>query len=50
MTMLLQGNHKPRINKILRKVIMKRSQLKNKANKMKNTKGILKYTVIMWLN
>ena len=43
MTMLLQGNHKPRINKILRKVIMKRSQLKNKANKMKNPKGILKY-------
>ena len=32
-----QGNQKPHINKILRKAIMKRSQLKNKANKTRNT-------------
>ena len=30
-----RGNHKPHINKELRKVIMKRSRLKNKANKAK---------------
>ena len=32
------GNHKPHISKTLRKAIMKRSQLKNKANKMKDPK------------
>ena len=29
------GNHKPHINKTLRNAIMKRSTLKNKANKTK---------------
>ena len=29
---IFRGNHKPHINKTLRKAIMKRSQLKNKAN------------------
>ena len=32
----LHGNQKPRINKTLRHEIMKRSKLKNKANKIKN--------------
>ena len=36
-----RGNQKPHINKILRKAIMKRSQLKNKANKTRNTTDIL---------
>ena len=31
----VRGNHKPHINKELRKAIMKRSRLKNKANKSK---------------
>ena len=31
----VRGNHKPQINKELRKAIMKRSRLKNKANKTK---------------
>ena len=31
----VRGNHKPHINKELRKDIMKRSRLKNKANKTK---------------
>lgn len=30
---ILRGNHKPHVNKDLRKAIMKRSQLKNKANR-----------------
>ena len=42
-TKLLRGNHKSHIIKTLRKVIMKRSQLKNKANKTNDPKGILKY-------
>ena len=39
----IRGNRKPHINKTLRKAIMKRSQLKNKANKTKDLKDILKY-------
>ena len=35
-------NHKPHINKTLKKAIMKRSQLKNKANKTKDSKDFLK--------
>ena len=31
----LRGNNKPHVNKMLRKAIMKRSKLKNKANKIK---------------
>ena len=31
-TKMFRGNHKPHINKILRKAITKCSQLKNKAN------------------
>ena len=42
-TKIFRGNHNPHINKTLRKAIMKRSQLKNKANKMKDPKDILKY-------
>ena len=40
---IVQGNHKPQINKTLRRAIMKRFKLKNKANKMKDPKDILKY-------
>ena len=42
-TKVFRGNHKPYINKTLRKAIMKRSQLKNKANKTKYPKDISKY-------
>ena len=42
-TNIFVGNQKPHINKTLRKAIMKRSQLKNKANKTKDSKDILKY-------
>ena len=42
-TKIFRGNQKPYINKTLRKAIMKRSQLKNKANKTKDPKDILKY-------
>ena len=37
------GNHKPHINKTLRNTIMKRSKLKNKANKTKSVDGLIKY-------
>ena len=37
------GNQKPDINKTLRKAIMKRSHLKNKANKTWNAVDILNY-------
>ena len=37
---MVRGNHKPHINKELRKAIMKRSRLKNKANKTKKPIGI----------
>ena len=40
---IFRGNHKSHVNKTLRKTIMKRSQHKNKANKMKDLKDILKY-------
>ena len=36
----VRGNHKPYINKELRKAIMKRSRLKNKANKTKKPTDI----------
>ena len=42
-TKIFRGNHKPHINKTLRKAIMKRSQLENKANKTKDPKDILNY-------
>ena len=35
-TKIFRGNHKPHINKTLRKAIMKCSQPKNKANKTKD--------------
>ena len=38
-----RGNQKPHINKTLRKAIMKRSQLKNKANKTRNAKDVSNY-------
>ena len=37
---IFRGSHKPHINKTLRKAVVKRSQLKNKA---KDSKDILKY-------
>ena len=37
------GNQKPDLNKTLRKAIMKRSHLKNKANKTWNAVDILNY-------
>ena len=42
-TKIFRGNHKPHINKTLRKAIMKRSQLKNKAHKTQDPKDILNY-------
>ena len=42
-TKIFPGNHKPHINKTQRKAIMKRSQLKNKANKMTDPTDILKF-------
>ena len=36
-------NHKPHIINSLRKTLTKRSQLKNKTNKTKDPKDILKY-------
>ena len=38
-----RGNQNTHINKTLRKAIMKRSQLKNKANKTRNATDILNY-------
>ena len=34
-TKVLRGNHKPHVDKNLRKATMKRSKLKNKANRTK---------------
>ena len=42
-TKIFRGNHKRHINKTPTKAITKRSQLKNKANKMKDSKDILKH-------
>ena len=42
-TKTFRGNHKRHINKTPTKAITKRSQLKNKANKTKDSKDILKY-------
>ena len=42
-TKLFRGNHKPYINKTLYNDIMKRFQLKNKANKTKHLKDTLKF-------
>ena len=41
----VRGNHKPHINKELRKAIMKRSRLKNKANKTKKLIDISNFVV-----
>ena len=38
-----RGNQKPRINKTLRKAIMKRSKLRNKANKTRNATDVSNY-------
>ena len=40
---ILRGNHKPHYNKNLRKAIMKRSRLKNKANRSKDPVDIANY-------
>ena len=40
---MFRGNHKPHIINSLRKALTKHSQLKNKANKTKDHKDILKY-------
>ena len=42
----VRGNHKPHINKELRKVIMKRSRLKNKANKSKKPIDISNFMLL----
>ena len=42
-TKIFQGSHRPHVNKILRKAIMKRSQLKNELNKTNDPKDILKF-------
>ena len=40
---VLRGNHKPHLNKKLRKAIMERSRLKNKTNKLKQPTDIASY-------
>ena len=40
---ILRGNHKPHYNNNLRKAIMKRSRLKNKANRSKDPVDIANY-------
>ena len=40
---IFRGNQKPYINKILINAFMKRSQLKNKANKTKSLEDLIKY-------
>ena len=40
---IFRGNQKPHINKILRNAVMKRSQLKNEANKTKSIDDLIKY-------
>ena len=40
---IFRGNQKPHIKKTLRKAIMKRSQLKNKANKTRNATDVSNY-------
>ena len=42
-TKFLRGNQKPHVDKNLRKAIMKRSQLKNKAYRTKQLENITKY-------
>ena len=42
-TKFLHGNQKPHVDKNLRKAIMKRSQLKNKANRTKKLEDITRY-------
>ena len=42
-TKFLRGNQKPHVDKNLRKAIMKRSQLKNKANRTKKLEDITRY-------
>ena len=40
---LFRGNQKPHVNKVLRSAIMKRSRLKNKANKTRKAVDIFNY-------
>ena len=42
-TKLFRGNQKPHVNKVLRSAIMKRSRLKNKANKTRKVVDIFNY-------
>ena len=47
----IRGNNKPYINKALHQAIMKRSKLKNKANKIKDPTGIINYKtngILLW--
>ena len=39
----IRGNNKPHVNKALSQVIMKRSRLKNKANKTKDHTDVTNY-------
>ena len=51
-TKFLCGNQKPHVDKNIRKAIMKRSQLKNKANRTKNLRILpnIRNNEIWWLN
>ena len=42
-TKLFRGNQKPHVNKMLHSAIMKRSRLKNKANKTRKAVDIFNY-------
>ena len=42
-TKLFRGSQKPHVNKVLRRAIMKRSWLKNKANKTRKVLDIFNY-------
>ena len=42
-TKFICGNQKPHFNKVLRSAIIKRSRLKNKANKTRKAVGICNY-------
>ena len=42
-TKVLRGNHKPHVDKNLRKAIMKRSALKRKGSRTKQLEDITKY-------
>ena len=46
-TKLFRGNQKPHVNNVLRSATMKRSQLKNKANKTRKAANIFNYKKVI---